>query len=512
MSRQVFISYSKKDEAVADTILKKLEGSGIKCWIAPRDILAGRSWAAAIIRGIRECPVMIFVFSAISNNSQHVMRELDSALDENIKIIPFRIEDVQPSDSIKYYIKSANWLDAFPEPKEEHFELLVKTVKQHLIEKGEGDHQETPSSSPAEAEQVKPSGLQGPQIPGTEGWSKGREPNEYEKGLQSVSDLLKRKQWRECIKEADFLFEKAMKRLFQELPDSVEDKETLETIMAIQRRIGKNKSTLESFDLAQLASMFKEEVIIVELQKKMTSNLHKTKKISWDQVLEWDRAARHPQESATLDESDAMQTAYWLKVFLYDCELVGRARTILPISAEARSLVACPYCNEPIKKDWKFCPECGIALKVTCSACHRVLAPDFRICPYCETQVRHRGLAETDEAKRAQEEYKFLCVGTYLDGVINIRERRLLDSKRLELGLTEDQAETIERQCAPANVMDYTRLLEGVLVDGIITDEERTFLQQKAKELNLDSWVAKQIEEATMAIQKETIGDLQQKN
>jgi RNA polymerase subunit RPABC4/transcription elongation factor Spt4 len=509
MSRQVFLSYSKKDEAVADTIISKLEGSGIRCWIAPRDILPGMGWAEAIIKGIRECPVMIFVFSSISNNSQHVMRELDSALDENIKIIPFRIEDVQPSDSIKYYIKSANWLDAFPEPNESHFGLLLKTVQQHLVETGESDRQEMPVPAPVGVEQASPSGSAGPRSLGAELSSSSRELNEYEKGLQSVSDLLRRKQWRECMKKAGSLFEKAMKRIFQELSVSVEDKDILKTLTAVQRGIGKDKSSLETFDLAQLASMCKEEVVIVELQKKMTSNLHKTKKINWDQVLEWEEAARHPQEKGALDESDAMQMAYWLKVFLYDCELVGRARTIVPIPAEARSLAACPYCNDPIKGDWKFCPECGIALKVTCSACHRVLAPDFRICPYCETKVRRRGHVETDEAKRAQEEYRVLCIGTYLDGVINVRERRLLDSKRLELGLTEDQAEKIERQCAPANVVDYTRLVEGVLVDGIITDEEREFLQQKAKELNLDSWIAKQIEEATLAIQKETIGDLQ---
>ncbi len=465
-------------------------------------------WAEAIIKGIRECPVMVFIFSSISNNSQHVMRELDSALDENIKIIPFRIENVQPSDSIKYYIKSANWLDAFPEPNEDHFEQLLKTVQLHLVEKGENERRERASSTPAEAGQEKPAGLDAAQIPGAELSGSGRELNEYEKGLLSVADMLKKKKWREGIKEAGTLFEKAMRRLFQELPDTVEDKETLDKIMAIQKRVGKDKPSLESFDLAQLVSMCKEGVIITELQKKMTSNLHKTKKIIWDQVLEWDRTARHPQEGEPLDESDAMQMAYWLKVFLYDCELVGRARKIVPIPAEARSLVACPYCNEPIKGDWKFCPECGIALKVTCPACHRVLAPDFRICPYCETRVRRRSQEETDETKRALEEYRVLCMGTYLDGVINIRERHLLDNKRLELGLTEDQADEIERQCAPANVVDYTNLVEGVLVDGIITDEERSFLQQKAKELNLDSWVAKQIEEASIAIQKETIGDL----
>jgi len=511
MSYDVFISYSSKDKAVAETALAKLEANGIKCWIAPRDILAGTEYARAIIGAIRECPLMVFIFSTISNNSQFVMRELDCAVDESMKIIPFRIEDVQPSDSIKFYIKAANWLDAFPEPKDEHFEILAYTVKQHLVEKGEGDDRDIVSTDLEKAKEAKPPGTKVMHIPIAEDLGKKRELNEYEKGLQSAGDLLKRKQWGACIKECGAIFEKALRFLLQDLLDSMKDKEVRETIMAAQRRIGKDKSSLKSFGLAQLVDLYKEKEVFSELQKKLTSNLHKTKKINWDQAVGWHNASRDAHDIASLDEGDAMQVAYWLKVFLYDCELVGGVPTVSPIPKEARSLEECPFCKEPIKGNWKFCPGCGLALKVTCEACHRALAPDFRICPYCEAAVSRRGISETDASQRAQEEYRILCVGSYLDGVINIRERNLLDSKRLELGLTAEQADKIERQCAPENVVEYSRFVEGVLIDGVITEDERAFLQKKIKELNLDSWVAEQIEQTVIEMGKGTSGNLQQK-
>jgi len=511
MSYEVFISHSNKDKAVAEAVLAKLEANGIKCWIAPRDILAGKGYAGAIIDAIRKCPIMVFIFSAISNDSQYVMRELDSAIDENMRIIPFRIEDVQPSDSIKFYIKTAHWLDALPEPKDEHFEELAKTVKQHLAEKGEGDARDITSTAPEETKATKLPDTKAMPIPGAEDSGKERELNEYEKGLQSAGDLLNKKRWGVCIKECGEFFEKALRQLLQDLFDSLKDKEVLGAIMAAQKRIGKDKSSLINFGLDQLIELYKEEDVFDELQKKLTSNLHKTKKINWDHVKEWHNVSTNSQDIASLDEGDAMQMAYWLKVFLYDCELAGGAPTVAPIPKEARSLEECPFCKEPIKGDWKFCPECGVALKVTCEACNRVLAPDFRICPYCEASVHRRGGAKTDEGKRALEEYKILCVGTYLDGVINIRERILLDNKRLELGLTAEQAEKIERQCASENVVEYTRLVEGVLVDGIITEDEHTFLEKKAKELNLDNWVADQIEETIVELQKGTLGDLSKK-
>jgi RNA polymerase subunit RPABC4/transcription elongation factor Spt4 len=510
MSYEVFISYSSKDKVVAETALAKLEANGIKCWIAPRDILPGTEYARAIIGAIRECPIMVFIFSAISNNSQFVMRELDCAVDESMKIIPFRIEDVQASDSIKFYIKGAHWLDAFPELNDEHFDILANVVKRHL-EKGEADDRDTVSADLEKTKETKSPGTKAMHIPIAEDLGKKRELNEYEKGLQSIGDLLRRKQWGACIKDCGAIFEKALRFLVQDLIDSMEDKEVRETIMAAQRRIGKDKSSLKSFGLAQLIDLFEEKEVFGELQKKLTSNLHKTKKINWNQVVEWDKALRGTDRIASLDESDAMQMAYWLKVFLYDCELVGRALVVSPIPKEERSLEECPYCKETIKGDWKFCPGCGVALKVTCESCHRVLAPDFRICPYCEAPVRRRGISETDASKRAQEEYRVLCVGSYLDGVINIRERTLLDSKRLELGLTAEQADKIERQCAPENVVEYSRLVEGVLVDGIITEVERAFLKKKAKELNVDSWVAGQIEQALIEIGESTSGDLEKK-
>ena len=38
----VFISYEKTDKAVAEQICQYLEEQGLQCWIAPRNVLAGK--------------------------------------------------------------------------------------------------------------------------------------------------------------------------------------------------------------------------------------------------------------------------------------------------------------------------------------------------------------------------------------------------------------------------------------------------------------------------------------
>jgi hypothetical protein len=52
MAHDVFISYSSKDKVVADAVCAGLEGRGIACWIAPRDLVPGVDWGAAIVDAI----------------------------------------------------------------------------------------------------------------------------------------------------------------------------------------------------------------------------------------------------------------------------------------------------------------------------------------------------------------------------------------------------------------------------------------------------------------------------
>jgi len=54
MAHDVFISYAAEDKATADAVCDTLEAEGIRCWIAPRDVLPGMGYAEAIIEAVRE--------------------------------------------------------------------------------------------------------------------------------------------------------------------------------------------------------------------------------------------------------------------------------------------------------------------------------------------------------------------------------------------------------------------------------------------------------------------------
>jgi hypothetical protein len=129
MAHDVFISYSSEDKPIADAVCATLESKKIRCWIAPRDVLPGIPYGEALSQALHGSRALVLVLSAKSNNSKHVMREVESAVGRGIPIVPFRIEDVQPSKSLDYFLKSIHWLDALTPPMEKHLNTLADTIR-----------------------------------------------------------------------------------------------------------------------------------------------------------------------------------------------------------------------------------------------------------------------------------------------------------------------------------------------------------------------------------------------
>ncbi len=138
MAHDVFVSYSNQDKPTADAIVASLEANGIRCWVAPRDILPGADWGASIVEAIEKSGAMVLVFSGHANTSGQIKREVDQAVTAGIPIIPFRIEEVLPNKELRYYLSTPHWLDAWTLPLEQHLHKLIDSIKALLSERLEG--------------------------------------------------------------------------------------------------------------------------------------------------------------------------------------------------------------------------------------------------------------------------------------------------------------------------------------------------------------------------------------
>ena len=132
MAHDVFLSYSSKDKTIAEGVCSSLELKGIRCWIAPRNITPGISFAEAIIDAICCSKVFVLIFSSNSNMSQQVSKEVERAVHHGIPIIPLRIEDTPMSKQLEYYTSNIHWLDAFTQPFESHINKLCEVIQKVL--------------------------------------------------------------------------------------------------------------------------------------------------------------------------------------------------------------------------------------------------------------------------------------------------------------------------------------------------------------------------------------------
>lgn len=136
---EVFISYSSKDKTYADAIIHTLEEYHIKCWIAYRDATPGLSYSESIISAIREAKIFLLIFSENSKASHHVRNEINYATKVGSVIIPFRVEEVQPDDSLEYYLGATHWLEALTKPLQNHIIRLKNSILSNLSH-SEDDH------------------------------------------------------------------------------------------------------------------------------------------------------------------------------------------------------------------------------------------------------------------------------------------------------------------------------------------------------------------------------------
>jgi len=128
----VFISYASQDAAVANAVVEALERQGIKCWIAPRDVVPGEFYAGAIVHAIDTAKVIVLVLSENAATSQHVLREVERASSKRHPVVAFRIDLAPMAADLEYFLNASHWLDANDVGVEHSLPKLVDAVQRTM--------------------------------------------------------------------------------------------------------------------------------------------------------------------------------------------------------------------------------------------------------------------------------------------------------------------------------------------------------------------------------------------
>jgi hypothetical protein len=124
MVADVFLSHTPEDDSVANRVRDFLEGQGVKCWSAPQE-----AESEGFEQGIKTCTAFILLFSHTANESNAIHREADLAAKLGKLLIPFRIENVPPTEALELIFRRSYWHDACTPPLERHLEEIMRLLR-----------------------------------------------------------------------------------------------------------------------------------------------------------------------------------------------------------------------------------------------------------------------------------------------------------------------------------------------------------------------------------------------
>lgn len=132
-----FISYSTRNQSLADAMRDLLKDCGIETWMAPGDIPAGSKYAQVISRAVKNCACFILMLSEDAQNSVWVAKEVERAVSYRRPIIPVQLENVVLNDEFELYI-STDQVVAIQKIDKETREIksLLSSIRNFVGERG----------------------------------------------------------------------------------------------------------------------------------------------------------------------------------------------------------------------------------------------------------------------------------------------------------------------------------------------------------------------------------------
>jgi len=149
----VFISYASEDHTLAAWIRDWMSYEGLPFWMAPDSIPPGKDYPTAIIDALESADVLLLIFTAASNQSQHVAREVERAANRGALIIPFIADSTKPTGAFEYFLSDRQWVTASQPPQEKDLKTLMDAVRERLKEAPDSiqktaDRRKRPKRSP----------------------------------------------------------------------------------------------------------------------------------------------------------------------------------------------------------------------------------------------------------------------------------------------------------------------------------------------------------------------------
>src|SRR5215208_3997850 len=134
MLKDIFISYSRRDQEFVSRLASDLDAQVAGVWFDQASIQAGQKWHDEIMEGIRDCKAFLLVLSPDATESRYVREEVNKALELDKIIFPVIYRPAKWTGEFESLVKDIQTLDLRSGSYMDNFQKLVDG----LIEAGAG--------------------------------------------------------------------------------------------------------------------------------------------------------------------------------------------------------------------------------------------------------------------------------------------------------------------------------------------------------------------------------------
>ncbi len=176
MNHKVFVSFSFKDQQIADNIVDQLERKyGIPCWICTKQIRAGSSFYKEIELAIKSSEVLLFLQTRNSVKSEEIPKEISSAIAHKKTVIRFVLEEVEDSEyqdaGVIFNLRGKQRIDAIGTDLDDIIGKLAEEIDNVLTQINAENRKERNDNEVPKTQYTLSS-----KIPQPREWFVGREP------------------------------------------------------------------------------------------------------------------------------------------------------------------------------------------------------------------------------------------------------------------------------------------------------------------------------------------------
>lgn len=125
MTKDIFISYSRRDQEFVTRLAGDLNAQVAGVWFDQSTIQLGQKWHDEIIEGIRECKAFILILSPDAAESKYVREEVNKALELGKTIFPILYRPGKWTGEFDSLVKEVQTLDLRSGSYADNFQKLV---------------------------------------------------------------------------------------------------------------------------------------------------------------------------------------------------------------------------------------------------------------------------------------------------------------------------------------------------------------------------------------------------